>query len=138
MNILDAINWKGVIIIWSCILSVTYLEATSYRIKRERGENIYSKILHIIALTIGAGAGLYGIIAFILCLFGNPILIELLHQGKTSKNDVTIKKGLIMAIFNIISSKVVISFVIAACSGVSLFDLGRFVWNKKSKQCRRK
>ena len=38
-----------------------------------------------------------------------------------------------MAIFNIISSKVVISFVIAACSGVSLFDLGKFVWNKRSK-----
>lgn len=79
MNIIDAINWKGVIIIWSFVLGTSYLVDKARRIQREKGKNRLSTILDLMALILLLGGVSYSFIALVLLLCGNSILIDILH-----------------------------------------------------------
>lgn len=79
MNIIDAINWKGVIIIWSFILVTSYLVDKARRIQREKGKNRLSTILDLMALILLLGGVSYCFIALVLLMCGNSILIDMLH-----------------------------------------------------------
>lgn len=79
MNIIDAINWKGVIILWSFVLGTSYLMDKARRIRREKGKNRLSTILDLMAQILLLGGVSYGLIALVLLLCGNSILIDILH-----------------------------------------------------------